>query len=38
MATGHEQVRSIAAALTGDWDEAARVKLSLPESGVCSST
>jgi len=37
MATGHEQVRSIAAALTGDWDEAARVELSLPESGVCSS-
>ena len=37
MATGHEQVRSIAAALTGDWEEAARVELSLPESGVCSS-
>ena len=37
MATGHEQVRSIAAALTGNWDEAARVELSLLESGVCTS-
>ena len=37
MATGHEQVRSIAAALTGKSEEAARVELSLPESGVCSS-
>ena len=37
LATGHEQVRSIAAALTGNWEEAARVELSLPECGVCSS-
>ena len=37
LATGHEQVRSVAAALTGNWEEAARVELSLPESGVCSS-
>ena len=37
LATGHEQVRSIAAALTGDWDAAARVELELPETGVCSA-
>jgi len=37
MATGYEQVRSIAAALAGDWDSAKKVELSLPETGVCSS-
>jgi hypothetical protein len=37
LATGHEQVRSIAAALTGDWNAAARVELELPETGVCSA-
>lgn len=37
LATGHEQVRSIAAALTGDADAAARVELVLPETGVCST-
>jgi hypothetical protein len=37
LATGHEQVRSIAAALTGDWEAAARVELELPETGVCST-
>lgn len=36
LATGHEQVRSIAAALAGDWDAARRVELDLPETGVCS--
>ena len=36
MATGHEQARSIAAALTGDWDAADRVELTLPNTGVCS--
>jgi thioredoxin reductase len=36
LATGHEQVRSIAAALTGDMEAAARVELVLPETGVCS--
>jgi hypothetical protein len=38
MATGYEQVRSIAAALAGDWDAARQVQLDLPETGVCSST
>ncbi|MFC4376112.1 FAD-dependent oxidoreductase [Nocardia halotolerans] len=33
--TGYEQVRSIAAALVGDHESAARVELSLPETGVC---
>ena len=37
MATGHEQVRSIAAALAGDWAAAREVHLDLPETGVCSS-
>lgn len=36
LATGHEQVRSIVAALAGDMDAAARVELVLPETGVCS--
>jgi hypothetical protein len=38
LATGHEQVRSIAAALTGDLEGAARVELELPETGVCNAT
>jgi len=33
--TGYEQVRSIAAALAGDHDAAARVELTLPDTGVC---
>ncbi|HLL64820.1 MAG TPA: NAD(P)-binding domain-containing protein [Micromonosporaceae bacterium] len=37
MATGYEQVRSIAAALAGDFDDANDVQLDLPETGVCSS-
>jgi hypothetical protein len=37
MATGYEQVRSIAAALAGDWEAARDVQLDLPETGVCSS-
>jgi hypothetical protein len=37
MATGYEQVRSIAAALAGDFDAADDVRLDLPETGVCSS-
>lgn len=37
LATGYEQVRSIAAALAGDHQAAERVQLSLPETGVCSS-
>ncbi len=38
LATGHEQVRSIAAYLAGDLRAARRVELVLPETGVCSST
>lgn len=37
MATGYEQVRSVVAALVGDWEAARRVELDLPETGVCSS-
>lgn len=35
LATGYEQVRSVAAALAGDWEAARRVELVLPETGVC---
>jgi hypothetical protein len=38
MATGYEQVRSIAAALAGDLEAARSVELQLPETGVCSAT
>jgi hypothetical protein len=38
MLTGYEQVRSVVAALTGDMEAARRVELTLPETGVCSST
>jgi thioredoxin reductase len=37
LATGYEQVRSIAAALAGDAEAAQRVELRLPETGVCST-
>ena len=37
MATGHEQVRSIAAALAGDLAAADDVQLELPQTGVCST-
>ncbi|GAB3325768.1 NAD(P)-binding domain-containing protein [Geodermatophilus aquaeductus] len=37
LATGYEQVRSVAAALAGDTAAAARVELTLPETGVCST-
>lgn len=36
MLTGYEQVRSVAAALAGDWDAARKVEQVLPETGVCS--
>lgn len=36
LATGHEQVRSIAAFLAGDIEAARRVELVLPETGGCS--
>lgn len=37
MATGYEQVRSVVAALVGDWEAARKVELDLPETGVCRS-
>jgi hypothetical protein len=37
MATGYEQVRSVAARLAGDEAAARDVRLVLPETGVCSS-
>lgn len=37
MVTGYEQVRSVAAAIAGDWEAARRVELVLPDTGVCSS-
>lgn len=37
LATGHEQVRSIAAHLAGDTAAARRVELVLPETGVCAT-
>ncbi len=36
MATGYEQVRSIVAHLSGDYESAKKVELELPETGVCS--
>ena len=38
MATGYEQVRSVVAALDGDWDAARDLRLELPETGVCSTS
>ncbi|WP_222193695.1 FAD-dependent oxidoreductase [Modestobacter italicus] len=37
LATGYEQVRSIAAALAGDLEAADAVQLHLPATGVCST-
>ena len=37
LATGYEQVRSIAAALAGDIEAADSVQLHLPSTGVCST-
>ena len=36
--TGYEQVRSVAAELANDHESAARVELTLPESGVCGGS
>lgn len=36
LLTGYEQVRSISAAIAGDWVSARKVELLLPETGVCS--
>jgi thioredoxin reductase len=38
LATGHEQARSIVAAIAGDHEAARRVELVLPETGVCSAS
>jgi hypothetical protein len=35
LATGHEQARSVVAALAGDWVAARDVQRDLPEAGVC---
>ncbi len=35
MITGYEQVRSVVAALAGDWEAARDTRLVLPETGVC---
>lgn len=37
MTTGYEQVRSVVAALAGDWEAAGKMELHLPETGVCST-
>jgi thioredoxin reductase len=37
LLTGYEQVRSVAAALAGNFAEADDVRLVLPETGVCST-
>ena len=36
LRTGYEQVRSVVAALAGDWRAARQVELELPETGVCN--
>jgi hypothetical protein len=38
LRTGYEQVRSVVAALAGDWERARNVELVLPETGVCSAS
>src|SRR5712691_8659832 len=35
---GYEQVRSVVAAIAGDWESARNVDLVLPETGVCSTS
>lgn len=37
LATGYEQVRSVAAWLAGDHEAALRVELDLPKTGVCNA-
>lgn len=37
LMTGYEQVRSVVAALAGDWEAARQVELVLPETGVCKT-
>ncbi|VAW38439.1 putative secreted protein, partial [hydrothermal vent metagenome] len=38
LITGYEQVRSVVAAIVGDWQAAQEVRLILPETGVCNVT
>ena len=38
LLTGYEQVRSVVAAIVGDWESARKVELVLPETGVCSTS
>ena len=38
LRTGYEQVRSVVAAIDGDWEAARRVDLVLPEAGVSSGS
>jgi thioredoxin reductase len=38
LLTGYEQVRSVVAAIAGDWVSARAVELVLPETGVCSTS
>jgi hypothetical protein len=37
LLTGYEQVRSVVAALAGDWEAARDVRLTLPATGICSA-
>lgn len=37
LLTGYEQVRSVVAAIAGDWTAARQVELVLPETGVCKT-
>jgi thioredoxin reductase len=37
LMTGYEQVRSVVAAISGDWESARQVELILPETGVCNT-
>lgn len=36
LRTGYEQVRSVVAALAGDWEAARRTEWTLPATGVCN--
>src|SRR5438132_12238402 len=38
LLTGYEQVRSVVAAIAGDWESARDVQLVLPETGVWSAS
>ena len=37
LRTGYEQVRSVVAALDGDWQAARTIDFVLPETGVCNA-